>query len=132
MGSGAIEAKTHRVGIGKLSTTALTKLIILTILDKAERPLNGVEIRQRFEALINTDWKPSDDLLYNGVLRHLEANGLLVAFKEKPENKGHSKVFYEISALGRRLLPTDRDNLAGAIKDTQRLLDAAAKVIYGT
>lgn len=128
--TGAIEATAQRIGIGKLSTSALTRLIVLTILDKAERPVNGVEIRKRFEALTNTEWRPSDDLLYNGVLRHLEQNGLLVAFKEKPK-RGHSKVYYQISPLGRRLLPTDQENLVGAIRDTQKLLDAAVKIIYG-
>jgi len=128
--SSAIEATAQRVGIGKLSTSALARLIVLTILEKAERPMNGVEIRKRFEALTDTEWRPSDDLLYNGVLRHLEQNGLLVALKEKPK-RGHSKVYYQISPLGRRLLPTDRENLAGAIRDTQKLLDAAVNIIYG-
>jgi len=128
--SSAIEATAQRVGIGKLSTSALARLIVLTILEKAERPMNGVEIRKRFEALTDTEWRPSDDLLYNGVLRHLEQNGLLVAFKEKPK-RGHSKVYYQISPLGRKLLPTDRENLAGTIRDTQKLLDAAVKIIYG-
>lgn len=125
-----VEAERQRVGIGKLSTSALARLMVLAILERSDKPINGVEIRERFEAITNTDWTPSDDLLYNGVLRHLEQHGMVVAFKEKPK-RGHSKVYYQISPLGRRLLPTDKENLAPAIADTRRLLDAAVNFIYG-
>jgi len=127
---GLIEAVAQRVGLGKLSTSALVRLVVLTLLERSEEPLTGIEIRRHFEAITQTAWKPSDDLLYNGVLRHLEEHGLVVGFKEKPR-RGHSKVYYQISPLGRRLLQSNRENLAPVIEDTRKLLDTASRYIYG-
>lgn len=117
--------------IGRVSTTALARLVVLSILREASRGMYGAEIRSAFEARIPTEWKPSDNLLYNAVLYDMDRRGWIKADSPRPRRRGHNKVFYAITRAGLDKLEEEKDRMVPPLKDAFALLQSFARYIYG-
>lgn len=126
-----IKPKASRTAsIGKVSSTSLIKLFVLTLLSRSPRPLYGAEIMRELKRILGTQWEPSNDLLYNCVLASLERYGLVAAKTEKPKRMGWNKVYYSITPKGMRLVEYDKMNYKDDIDDAIRILSKIKEYVY--
>lgn len=126
-----IEAKSSRGTLGKVSTASIVKLLTLHILLTNKKPLCGVEIKDKLNEILGpSTWRPSNDLLYNKVLKSLDSNGLILGTKQDPSRKGWNKVFYQITDKGCRLMEADKAALKPALLDFKIVVDAMLKYVF--